>query len=475
MFNLALVLLKTGGRIALGALPCVLFNFANPWSELRGLWMIVDPKFLLLLIGVVSREEKGVNLGRRERECRECVASREALKKRGGQEALDAVAMATFAQLSYAEWEQTELRDAPAWFEVHGRSNRTSLWLQESGRWSRCVFERTSQGTAGTRWPRPGPSSAPFRRCDGPLKRRWDFAYWLWDWHEASGGPTKWHSTNVLIGVRSDGALAIAFRGSADPRNAATNLQPLTRPDDLSVPGRTLHGIRRAFANVDTGNVTALHRLSHLVLTDPPLAAIFQPLHDNGRPLADILEQVATTALDQNRPVFLGGHSLGAALAVQLAARLVPSTPTERKVLVGKRYSFAKQRPPRRLKQRRRPRLVRLVTFGEPAFGDAAFYAAHAHLAPLARRFLSISAPPLCAADVVAGIATFVGAGKHATPPTYVCDPRRPPGPITAHHMAAYVRGVRAATRLWLDLHVAIASALMPHLMPNGRSSVVHV
>ena len=471
-----------------------------------------------------------------EEECLGCLESRRVIERRGGEEALDSVAMATLAQLSYAAWEQKQENVPalqPAWFQVCGThrhdekkkgkhddsrdDSKKKKWsarffwmvppegglvfaVSEALRWARCVL-REAAAPAGTRWPRPyasSPATVFEKRCDFLLKRRWELAWWLSGWHESNDEAVKlkWHSTHAVVGVRpSDGAIAVVFRGSADHKNTATNLQPLTRAidEERRVPGRTLHGIRRAFACVDAGNSTPF-LTSKRVTSDPSLLTIFAHLENTtNTTLADVLEATANAALDAKRTLFLAGHSLGAALAVQLAARLRPDDDDDdafffwgrqknhflrhflrwpRKLPSStsrhKKTTFQRPPPPKKSllypKQQRRD--IRVFTFGEPAFGDSTFYAAHAHLAPVTRRFVSLSAPPLCAADVISNIASLFGAADHATPATFICDPRKPPGPITAHGMAAYVRGVRAATRHWLDLHVVVPPNLTPHLRP---------
>ena len=169
----------------------------------------------------------------------------------------------------------------------------------------------------------------------------------------------RWHSTTALVARGDAGAVAVAFMGSADMRHAITNVQ-IMETHEKRGGGKTARGMRGAFERVRGGSIT---RLDEGRRKDDP---VFRSIEDacrgrwlktNGpdvcRPdkeqlLAGLLDDLASATLGTNAPIWVTGHSLGGALALQLAL-------------------FAAKRRPRKAHE------VRVTAFGEPPIGDRRF------------------------------------------------------------------------------------------------------
>jgi pimeloyl-ACP methyl ester carboxylesterase len=256
--------------------------------------------------------------------------------------------------------------------------------------------------------------------------------YLFRDWYEPGPARTKWHATVAIVGRTDDGGFAAAFMGSADARHAVTNLQLLERERGAG-SGRTLRGMRRAFDDVRRGEVARLG--GGVDAAFAPLEAACAGRWDEARDpavcvpragvrLADLLAGAVDAALEDDRfaPVHVSGHSLGGALALQLA-----------------------------LLAARRTARVYATTFGEPPYGDAAFFAAQKRTFPdLVRRYdrrVAVTAAPACRADIVPETTRLAGGGGHFAAPHYACASDPPRNVLAAHAMAGYFRAARDAAR----------------------------
>jgi hypothetical protein len=273
-----------------------------------------------------------------------------------------------------------------------------------------------------------------------PFTRRVELAYLFRDWFEPGPYRTRWHATVGLLARTDDGGLAFTFMGSADARHAVTNLQLL---QDHDGEGRTARGMRGAFERVRRGAIVRLGDGR-----DPGFAPIeaacagrwTRETGDGATPvcvpadggLAALLEAVvaATLADDARAPVHATGHSLGGALALQLALVAARTTPR-----------------------------VYVTTFGEPPYGDAAFFETQAAKFPalVANYDRRVAVTRACKTDIVPETTRLAGGGGHFAPPHFLCGDTPPANVVSAHAMVGYFRGLRDHARrdFGLDLEYA--------------------
>lgn len=333
--------------------------------------------------------------------------------------------MAALAQLSYERWERRVERGLRPVVEVNaslvdGRwSERAKFVWDEATRWATCVADAASQTPLppGGRYPRMTNRTTVRARCDRYAHRKWELKWWLHGWFESGPAATRWHSTNALVAARPD-AVAVAFRGSTDVRHAVTNIQPLTQDSE----GKTLHGMRRAFERVDRGGIAWLSDER-----DELVDGFFEGMPTIRNNLAACLSRFLGRVVARGRRAIIVGHSLGGALALQLALRL-PATPN-----------------------------VEVYTFGEPEFGDDLYYSARRKrredwIRRRYHRYVAVAAAPDCETDLVTRITKPFGAGEHFARPIYVCEGESPRGPVAAHSMAGYVRALKDTPASWLHL-----------------------
>ena len=144
--------------------------------------------------------------------------------------------------------------------------------------------------------------------------------------------------------------------------------------------------------------------------------------------MAGLLDDLASATLGTNAPIWVTGHSLGGALALQLAL-------------------FAAKRRPRKAHE------VRVTTFGEPPIGDRRFFDAQRRRHPrLARRYdrrVAVAAPPGCRPDIVPATTRLVGGGSsaHFAEPRHVCAADPPGNVVAAHAMVGYWRALMDGLR----------------------------
>ncbi|KAJ1444480.1 hypothetical protein M885DRAFT_552835 [Pelagophyceae sp. CCMP2097] len=451
-----------------------------------GLWAAVRFSFALVLL-----RPNAALFGRRKwnesEVCQKCSETRPSV--RAVRNLADDYGMAMLSQLAYVAWHREPANVSAGTFDVHARvlhgpgdrqlRLRAAEALARGGRRAACMLRRAAKTPQipglEARWPtRPSARATSGHACGGP--KRWRLVWWFHDWFEPGPARTKWHATNVLLAESLDGEdVAVVFRGSYGAASVVTNLQTLSRPDraaDRAHGGRSLRGIRRAFEAVDHGGLLRLY--------EPPAAHARDAggIYDGvaalcGRApaagacdvrrigLDGVLEDFVGGALRAGRRVFSTGHSLGGALALQLALRaLVPP---------------AAGAAPARLA---------IVTFGEPEMGDAAFYAAHLRRRAVRhlvrgryRRYVALSAPPQCLADHVTTISRPFGGGGHFTRPTYVCSPDSPWNAVAVHSVKGYAAALRDGVRTWLNLSTEVSPhftnltfLVEPHLEMFGEA-----
>lgn len=335
---------------------------------------------------------------------------------------MEALSMAILSHLAYEGWEKEVFPVRR--FEINASlpsqaalRSKARHGFSEMRGWARCAWRRIERERArntppGGRWPRMLDAAyffPPRKRhsCSLPGHRVWTMSQWLHGWYEKGPVSTRWHSTNVLVAV-SQNTVAIAFRGSTDARHAVTNIQPLTRDDEGL---RTLHGMRNAFSRVNAGNVKKLAEDDDE--DDEENEIVSEALRECDL-LANCLDRLVRRALAENKRVLVTGHSLGGVLALQLALRS-PQHPN-----------------------------LRVYTFGEPEYGDAEFYAKKRWIKQHYHRFVTLTAPPNCEADIVTRITKLFGGGDHFARPIYLCHDLHPPKTtVKAHAMTGYLRAIQ--------------------------------
>ena len=362
--------------------------------------------------------------------CPQCAG-----KPRGhASRALDEFAMGALASLVYHESWANVSRSFAVSAAAAGGALPWRVRLRERARWLRCVARHARDRAAppgahpSAKVLRPRSPAAGRAPCPAPATRRWALEYVFRDWHEPGPARTKWHATTALVASSPEGHVAVAFAGSADARHAVTNLQLLARHGDGE--GRTLIGMRGAFERVSRGAVLRLGAGDA-----PAVAAIARACAGrwtagaDGAPpecrpsggLAALLGAAVAAALGAGARAYATGHSLGGALALQLALAALDAAP-------------------------RRARRVGVFTFGEPPYGDRAFFASrlarHPRLPSIYDRRVAVT--DRCRTDVVPDTTRLAGGGGHFAAPRYVCRTADAPrNVLSAHSMVGYYRGLR--------------------------------
>jgi hypothetical protein len=358
---------------------------------------------------------------------------------------LDATAMAALASLVYVSgWKNRTLPIEIRAYSSKSKHAWRSGWAAERARWAKCAARAARAaprvpGVQSAFLPPHGTIQKLGADCAPPFHRRWQPTYYFTDWSEPGPGGIRWHSTTALVARGDAGAVAVAFMGSADMRHAITNVQ-IMETHEKRGGGKTARGMRGAFERVRGGSIT---RLDEGKRKDDP---VFRSIEDacrgrwlktNGpdvcRPdkeqlLAGLLDDLASATLGTNAPIWVTGHSLGGALALQLAL-------------------FAAKRRPRKAHE------VRVTTFGEPPIGDRRFFDAQRRRHPrLARRYdrrVAVAAPPGCRPDIVPATTRLVGGGSsaHFAEPRHVCAADPPGNVVAAHAMVGYWRALMDGLR----------------------------
>ena len=376
--------------------------------------------------------------------CRQCSRSSRLHASR----ALDEFAMGALASLVYNdEWVNVSRSVTVGSAPVGGERHHPWLMrLRERARWARCVLRR---GALAPRPPGGHPSARVLRvpdettrtrvpeACPGVFERRWTVEYLFRDWYEPGPAKTRWHATTALVAKSPSGAVAVAFMGSSDARHAVTNLQLLANHGDDE--GRTLRGMRNAFERVSEGVVLRLgagpagddaefERDGVFGAVEDACAGRWETGSDPPscapeRGLASLLTEIAARALeDRDARVYATGHSLGGALALQLALAALDAAP-------------------------RRARAVDVFTFGEPPYGDRTFFARklakHPRLPGIYDRTVAVTAPPRCKTDIVPDTTRIAGGGGHFARPRFLCADDPPKNVLKAHSMVGYYRALR--------------------------------
>jgi len=367
---------------------------------------------------------------------------------------LDATAMAALASLVYVTgWTNRTARiDIRAQSAKSARAWRSG-WAAERARWARCAARAARAaprmpGVQGAFLPPSGTIQKLGADCAPPFHRRWQPLYYFTDWSEPGPGGIRWHSTTALVARGDAGAVAVAFMGSSDMRHAITNVQ-IMETHEKRGHGKTARGMRGAFERVRGGSIT---RLDEKGKTDTVFRAVEEAckgrwVRAGGPPvcrpdpvqlLAGLLDDLAAATLQRSAPIWVTGHSLGGALALQLA------------------LAAAKRRP-------RKTHEVRATTFGEPPIGDRKFFDAQRRRHPrLARRYdrrVAVAAPPGCRPDIVPATTRLLGGGTsaHFSEPHHVCATNPPGNVVAAHAMEGYWRALMDGLRRDFALETAYA------------------